>query len=215
MKSTFHVLRDPTNNSFNIYLDFLYQFTCHINHYPQPSTNYSLWHFPKSRSHSLLFFLSLSHYSHSSFHFTILNHHFISLFSIIISFHYSQSSFHFSSSIIVLGDQQSFLRLPLMYMTINICSLFLDSVTLQQKYSYSLVNHKFVNCWWEVAVILSDCMSPCSDSQMEKERLWRYRLGGCFLSIIVACFFSFRFSGWTNWWQSLIFFQITFRMRHR
>ena len=126
---------------------------------------------------------------------TILIHHFISLFSIIISFHYSQSSFHFSSSIIVLGDQQSFLRLPLMYMTMNICSLFLDSVTLQHKYSYSLVNHKFVDCRWEVAVILSNCMSPCSDSQMEKERLWRYRLGGCFLSIIVACFFSSRFFG--------------------
>lgn len=108
---------------------------------------------------------------------------------------YSHSSFHFSSSIIVLGDQQSFLRLPLMYMTMNICSLFLDSVTLQHKYSYSLVNHKFVDCRWEVAVILSNCMSPCSDSQMEKERLWRYRLGGCFLSIIVACFFSFRFFG--------------------
>ena len=107
----------------------------------------------------------------------------------------SQSSYHFSSSIIVLGDQQSFLRLPLMYMTMNICSLFLDSVTLQHKYSYSLVNHKFVDCRWEVAVILSNCMSPCSDSQMEKERLWRYRLGGCFLLIIVACFFSFRFFG--------------------
>lgn len=199
MKSTFHVLRDPTNNSFNIYLDFLYQFTCHINHYPQPSTNYSLWHFPKSRSHSLLFSLSLSP--------------FLSL-PLSLSL-YSHSSFHFSSSIIVLGDQQSFLRLPLMYMTMNICSLFLDSVTLQHKYSYSLVNHKFVDCRWEVAVILSNCMSPCSDSQMEKERLWRYRLGGCFLSIIVACFFSFCFFGWTNWWQSLIFFQITFRMRHR
>ena len=107
----------------------------------------------------------------------------------------SHSSYHFSSSIIVLGDQQSFLRLPLMYMTMNICSLFLDSVTLQHKYSYSLVNHKFVDCRWEVAVILSNCMSPCSDSQMEKERLWRYRLGGCFLLIIVACFFSFRFFG--------------------
>ena len=116
----------------------------------------------------------------------------ILFFSLSLSSH---SSFHFSSSIIVLGDQQSFLRLPLMYMTMNICSLFLDSVTLQHKYSYSLVNHKFVDCRWEVAVILSNCMSPCSDSQMEKERLWRYRLGGCFLSIIVACFFSFRFFG--------------------
>ena len=179
MKSTFHVLRDPTNNSFNIYLDFLYQLTCHINHYPQPSTIITPSDTFQKAGVILFFSLSLSP--------------FLSL-PLSLSL-YSHSSYHFSSSIIVLGDQQSFLRLPLMYMTMNICSLFLDSVTLQHKYSYSLVNHKFVDCRWEVAVILSNCMSPCSDSQMEKERLWRYRLGGCFLLIIVACFFSFRFFG--------------------
>ena len=80
MKSTFHVLRDPTNNSFNIYLDFLYQFTCHINHYPQPSTNLTPSDTFQKAGVILFFSLSLSPFLSLSLSFSL------SLFSFIISF---------------------------------------------------------------------------------------------------------------------------------